>query len=98
MAELGWTEMRRPVCAAVPRLIPSLWPRVPSGDGVPNWSDGFLAEMMKWGFGVGVLVLALTFNGHLFLVIVWSSFILQWIIFAAPKKTAKAAAPLNPPQ
>jgi protein-S-isoprenylcysteine O-methyltransferase Ste14 len=91
-------ESYRAYCAAVPRLIPSLWPRVPSGDGVPNWQDGFLAEVMTWGFGVGVLVLALTFNGHLFLEIVWGSFILQWIIFAAQKKATKSAAPLNPPQ
>jgi protein-S-isoprenylcysteine O-methyltransferase Ste14 len=89
-------ESYRAYCAAVPRLTPSLWPRVPSGGGVPNWTDGFLAEVMTWGFGAGVLVFALTFRANLYLAVVWSSFVAQWIIYAVQKKAAKAAAPPKP--
>jgi protein-S-isoprenylcysteine O-methyltransferase Ste14 len=83
-------ESYRAYCAAVPRLIPSLTPRLPSGGGVPNWTDGFLGEMMIWGFGAAVVVLALTFNGNVFLIMVWGSFGLQWIIFWVQKSREKA--------
>ena len=93
-AELRATqgESYRAYCAAVPRLIPSLAPRLPSAGGAPSWLDGFLGEMMMWGFGAGVVALALTFNGAAFMIIVWSSFAAQWIIFAIQKSRSKPAA------
>jgi protein-S-isoprenylcysteine O-methyltransferase Ste14 len=36
-------------CKAVPRLIPSLWPRVPKGTITPHWGRAFLAEIMPLG-------------------------------------------------
>ncbi len=97
-AELRATqgESYHAYCAAVPRLIPSLTPRLPSAGGVPNWLDGFLGELMIWGFGVGVVVLAVTFKGTPFLIIVWASFGVQWVVFAIQKKAAGAAAPNTP--
>jgi protein-S-isoprenylcysteine O-methyltransferase Ste14 len=93
-AELRETqgESYRAYCAAVPRLIPSLTPRLPSGGGVPNWADGFIGELMMWGFGVAVVVLALTFNGNAFLIMVWASFGIQWIIFGIQKSRKKKSA------
>ncbi len=91
-AELRETqgESYRAYCAAVPRLIPSLTPRLPSAGGVPNWKDGFLGEVMMWGFGAAVLVFALTFNDTAFFVMVWASFGVQWIIFAIQKRVGSA--------
>ncbi len=85
-------ESYRAYCAAVPRLIPSLTPRLPSAGGTPNWVDGFLGEMMIWGFGAAVVVLALTSNGRTFDIIIWISFAGQWIIFAIQKRVANAGA------
>jgi len=34
--------------AAVPRLLPSLTPRVPRGGAKPNWIDGFTGELFMW--------------------------------------------------
>ncbi|MFZ0821823.1 MAG: isoprenylcysteine carboxylmethyltransferase family protein [Candidatus Acidiferrales bacterium] len=79
-------------CRAVPRLIPSLTPRVPSGGGVPNWPDGFVGEIMTWGFGAAIVVLALTFKWTLFMILVWGSFGGQWIIFAIQKSREKKIA------
>jgi len=87
-AELRETqgESYRAYCAAVPRLIPALHPRVPAAGGKPNWVDGFLGELMLWGFTAGAVVLALTFNGRLFQAILIGSFIVQWMIFAVQRR------------
>jgi hypothetical protein len=34
--------------AAVPRLLPSVTPRVPASGATPNWLDGFTGELFMW--------------------------------------------------
>ncbi len=47
---------------AVPRLWPSLLPRVGRSDRKPNWGGGLLGEMFFWGLAVALLVFTITFN------------------------------------
>jgi protein-S-isoprenylcysteine O-methyltransferase Ste14 len=47
---------------AVPRLWPSLRPRVSGSDRKPDWGAGFLGEMFFWGLAAGLLVFTVTLN------------------------------------
>ena len=55
-------ESYRAYCKAVPRFIPSLWPRVPSAGNPPHWLDGFLGESLGLSFAAGGVALAFTFQ------------------------------------
>jgi hypothetical protein len=46
----------------VPRLWPSLRPRVTGSERKPNWGSGLLGEMFFWGLALGLLVFTITFN------------------------------------
>jgi len=79
--------------ASVPRLLPSLVPRVPSGGGRPNWIDGIYGEVFMWGGAVGFALLAFTLKARYF----WIPFgvglatdFLRWFV---PKKPSDTAAP-----
>jgi len=86
-AELRETqgESYRAYCAAVPRLIPSLRPRVPPGDAKPNWVDGFLREFFWWGAATAVLLLALTMNGVIFQRVFLGSFVV-WVVMLLARR------------
>jgi protein-S-isoprenylcysteine O-methyltransferase Ste14 len=45
---------------AVPRLVPSLTPRLPAASLAPRWGQAFAGEAMFWGFAVGMILLAVT--------------------------------------
>jgi protein-S-isoprenylcysteine O-methyltransferase Ste14 len=47
---------------AVPRLWPSLLPRVVGSQRKPDWGAGLLGEMFFWGLALALLVFAITFN------------------------------------
>jgi protein-S-isoprenylcysteine O-methyltransferase Ste14 len=53
-------ESYRRYYAAVPRLWPSLRPRVPAGGAKPNWADGFSGEMMMWSAAAAMAVFTAT--------------------------------------
>jgi protein-S-isoprenylcysteine O-methyltransferase Ste14 len=48
--------------AKVPRLLMSLRPKVPPGNGIPRWRQAFLGESFCWAFALGTCVFALTLN------------------------------------
>jgi protein-S-isoprenylcysteine O-methyltransferase Ste14 len=54
---------------AVPRLLPSPWPRVPSAAGHARWANGFKAELWCWGFAAAVAGFAITLQQIVFFVI-----------------------------
>ena len=54
---------------AVPRLLPSPWPRVPSAGGQARWANGFKAELWCWGFATAVAGFAITLQQIVFFVI-----------------------------
>jgi len=53
-------ESYRRYLEAVPRLFPSLRPRVPAGPGIPNWLDGFASETFIWAFAAGMAAFSAT--------------------------------------
>jgi protein-S-isoprenylcysteine O-methyltransferase Ste14 len=71
---------------AVPRLWPSLRPRIPSAGRQPKWAEGFKAEAWYWGFPIAVLGFALTLNVKLFLALLGVSLVLLWVSSAVLQK------------
>jgi protein-S-isoprenylcysteine O-methyltransferase Ste14 len=62
-AKLG--EPYREYCAKVPRIIPSLTPRVPESSVKPNWGLGFMGEIYMWGVVVSFLAFGWKYNSFL---------------------------------
>jgi protein-S-isoprenylcysteine O-methyltransferase Ste14 len=58
-------------CAAVPRILPSLTPRVPSAGNVPLWGQALRVEAAYWLIAVAIGAFAATLNVKVF-----------WAIFA----------------
>jgi protein-S-isoprenylcysteine O-methyltransferase Ste14 len=46
--------------AAVPRMVPSLRPRVPSSGMLPGWGQAFLGEIFMWGFALAFVLFVAT--------------------------------------
>ena len=44
----------------VPRLLPSLTPRLPAASLAPRWGQAFAGEGMFWGFALGMILFAVT--------------------------------------
>jgi len=47
---------------AVPRLVPSIRPRVPAGDQPAHWGQAFAGEAPMWAFASAAIVLAVTLD------------------------------------
>jgi protein-S-isoprenylcysteine O-methyltransferase Ste14 len=78
---------------AVPRLWPSLRPRVPAGTRQPRWGQAIAAEMFFWLFGVAVLCFAVTLNFKLMWTVFASSFVVYFIATYILKKRAAQSKP-----
>jgi len=50
---------------AVPRIIPSLAPRLPSSGRTPHWGRALAGESFMWGFAVATLLFAVTLRSRL---------------------------------
>ena len=68
-------ESYRSYCDAVPRMLPSFSPRLPSAGGTPDWGDGFLGEAFMWVLAFSVAVFAVTLNQRVFFVALGSAFV-----------------------
>lgn len=55
-------EGYREFCRRVPRLWPSLRPRLPTSGAVPRWGQAILGELFMWGFCLGVVAFAITLD------------------------------------
>ena len=64
---------------AVPRLWPSLWPRIPSSGRRARWAEGFKAESWCWGFAAAVGAFAITLNIKVFFGILGTGLVLLWL-------------------
>jgi protein-S-isoprenylcysteine O-methyltransferase Ste14 len=53
-------ETYRRYFAAVPRLLPSLSPRLPASGAKPNWRDAFSGEIFMWGLAEAMAVFTVT--------------------------------------
>lgn len=78
-------------CAAVPRLLPSIFPRVAAAGNVPHWLDGFLGELMFWLLGTSVVVLAVTLNGVAFECVLGAAFVAPWLLAISRGKPPSSA-------
>ena len=63
LAEQG--ERYREYVRRVPRLFPSLTPRVPASERQPRWGQAFLGEGFIWAFFLGIAVFAITLRVNL---------------------------------
>ena len=63
----------------VPRLWPSLRPRVPAGGGRPNWVDGFAGETFVWSFAIGMAVFDVTLRLVHFWIIMGAGFVVYFL-------------------
>jgi protein-S-isoprenylcysteine O-methyltransferase Ste14 len=59
-------EAYRAFRAAVPRLWPSLRPRLPADDLQPKWLQAFLGEAWMWAFALNGWLFARKLNGQLY--------------------------------
>jgi hypothetical protein len=57
----GYAEYRM----RVPRLWPSLLPRVPASGARPAWRQAILGELMMWAFALGAGAFAMTLERRL---------------------------------
>ena len=71
---------------AVPRLWPSLRPRIASTGGGAKWIAGFEAELWYWGFAAAAIAFAITLNVKLFFVVLGTSVVLFWASSAVRQK------------
>ena len=71
---------------AVPRLFPSLWPRIPPAGSTPRWSAGFQAESWCWGFAASLAAFAVTLNMKVFVAILGVSVLLFGISSSRPSE------------
>jgi protein-S-isoprenylcysteine O-methyltransferase Ste14 len=79
---------------AVPRLIPSLRPRVPAGGQTPNWGVAILSEITPLGVLASFAVLSWQYNSFLLSRAVLISFGISLVVKAVivPKQEAPQAA------
>jgi protein-S-isoprenylcysteine O-methyltransferase Ste14 len=54
----------------VPRMMPSLSPRVAGAGMVPQWGQAVVGETFMWLFAVASICFAATFNQRLFLIVI----------------------------
>jgi protein-S-isoprenylcysteine O-methyltransferase Ste14 len=77
-------------CKAVPRLWPSLWPRVASAGRQANWAEGIKAESWYWGFAAALIAYAVTLKLKLFFAILAASLVLFWVSSGALQKKSNS--------
>jgi protein-S-isoprenylcysteine O-methyltransferase Ste14 len=58
-------ESYRRYLAAVPRMLPSLWPRVAASGAMPEWWQAFRGELFMWAYAATCVVFAATGNTRL---------------------------------
>jgi protein-S-isoprenylcysteine O-methyltransferase Ste14 len=84
-------ESYRKYCATVPRLIPSLTPRVPSSGEKADWGPALRAESMYWIMALAMAAFAITLNIKIF----WAIFAVAMaasFFLKTPEKETSAAA------
>lgn len=86
----GQGESYAKYLAAVPRLLPSLTPRVPAAGNKPNWLDGFLGELMMWIWGVALIAYAVTLSVLVWEYVFGASFPAHWLVRGIYKLSTRA--------
>jgi protein-S-isoprenylcysteine O-methyltransferase Ste14 len=79
---------------AVPRLFPSLSPRLPASGAKPNWGDAFSGEIFMWSPAAAMLVFTITERLSLFWIVFGAGFaiyFLQEFLRSRARKNSPAA-------
>ena len=79
----------RAYCAAVPRLLTALRPKLPTGGAVPNWRGGLLGEAFMWVMAAAVVAFAITLNLNVYFVVVAAAFVVYAICLAIIRRRKK---------
>ena len=82
----------RAYCAAVPRLLPALRPKLPAAGGVANWADGLLGEAFMWVLAASVVVFAITLNQTIYFIVIACSFLVYAICLAVISRRRNSGA------
>jgi protein-S-isoprenylcysteine O-methyltransferase Ste14 len=77
----------------VPRLLPSLRPRIPAAGGQARWREGFTVELWAWGFAAAVAGFAITLKLIVFFVILGVSGV--WLFVSSAVSEKKINAPTS---
>lgn len=76
----------------VPRLIPSIAPRLPSSGRRPRWKQAFAGESMMWGFFITTVIFAITLHtGKAFFIALVLS-VASTFLFRGSEPGSKASA------
>jgi protein-S-isoprenylcysteine O-methyltransferase Ste14 len=86
-------ESYRRFFASVPRMMPSLRPRVPAAGGRPNWVEGFTGELFMWGCAAGMVAFAATLNVLYYWVFMGIGFAIYFLQAFLRKKPATPSTP-----
>jgi protein-S-isoprenylcysteine O-methyltransferase Ste14 len=78
---------------AVPRLWPSVVPRIPASAEQPRWGQAIAGEMFIWIIGLGVLCFAITLDFKLTTIAFVCSFAVYFIAVSVIKKRAAPSHP-----
>lgn len=74
-------------CAVVPRLVPSLTPRVVAAGNQPHWGSGIRAELMYWFMALAMASFAVTLNIKVFWGVFAVAFASSWLYKRPEKKS-----------
>src|SRR5271157_4064038 len=80
----------RAYCAAVPRLLPALRPKLPPAGSKPNWADGLLGEVFMWVLAASVIAFAVTLNQKVYFVVLAFSFLFYAVCLAIISRRRKS--------
>ncbi len=86
-------ESYRAYCAAVPRLFPSLTPKLPASGAKPKWADGLLGEAFMWLLAISVIAFMITLNQRIFFFVLASAFVAYGLCYAVIRVRQKKNAP-----
>lgn len=83
-------ERYRAYFDAVPRLVPSLRPRVPASGLRPRWPQAFFGEIFFWLLFAGAAYFAVTLNGRSIPVVAIVGMVIYFIMLAVLKRRRTA--------
>jgi protein-S-isoprenylcysteine O-methyltransferase Ste14 len=72
-------ESYKRYCAAVPRLVPSLTPRIAEAGNQPHWTSGIRAELTYWFMALALASFAVTLNIKVFWGVFAVAFASSWL-------------------